>query len=154
MRPRELFVLSARFVAFAWAMLCLGLILKYVTRTSNLGVRVSAPLVFTAIAIYLMIAVAIGTNHRWHNGLLARAALAGLLPFGTLWFARWAHRRRELSGDWRLGRNGSYAYTWTERVLAFGMRRPGTAIFLSGVLIALAAAIYWRIGPNLPIIGD
>ena len=147
MRPRSLFLLFARAEMVTWALLILGMVLKYVTRTTELGVRVFGLLHGVVFLGYVLVCLALWTNHRWRSTILARALLAGVVPFATLWFEKWARRHKELTGDWRLGRNGSYAYSPQEHILAWAMRHPAAAILLGALIVAGTTAALLLAGP-------
>ena len=104
-----------------------------------------------AMAAYGLGVLALWGNHRWRNTIVLRALVAGTIPFGSLVFVRWAdkRRRRELSGDWRLGRNGSYAYSLPERIVAWATRNPWLAALSAAVIVGAAAALVVWGGPRL-----
>ena len=154
MRPRELFTTTARMQAVGWVVLIGGLAARFLMPAATPALRAAIPVFLATLAFYVMASMALWTNHRWHLGLLLRAVAAGLIPFGSLLFLRWAKRRRELSGDWRLGRNGSYAYTWNERRLAWSLRQPLLTALLAIVGVVVGAAIFWRYSTRLPFLGS
>lgn len=147
MRPRNLFTLVARSEAVTWALLLLGMALKYLTETTDLGVQVFGLLHGVVFLCYVLVTLALWTNHRWRTSILVRALVAGVVPFGTLWFERWAKRRRELSGDWRLGRNGSYPYSPQEHILAWAMRHPAMATTTAAIVVVGATWTLLWLGP-------
>lgn len=147
MRPRQLFTVVARAEVVTWALLLLGMFLKYVTQTTELGVRIFGLLHGVVFLAYVLVSLVLWTNHRWRSTILLRALVAGVVPFATLWFERWAKKRNELSGDWRFGRNGSYAYSPQERVLAWSVRHPFLAVFGAGIVIGGTTAALLMAGP-------
>ncbi len=78
--------------AFTWAGLLFGMFLKYVTKTTELGVHIFGPLHGTVFGLYVMaVAVAIQPL-RWSARVAAIALLSAVPPLGTLVFERFAQR--------------------------------------------------------------
>jgi integral membrane protein len=147
MRPRELFTHVARVETASWTLLILTAVLTVALSAGLMGLKVAGLLHLLVALAYVAVVLALWANHRWRSTILGRALLAGVVPFGTLWFARWARRRRELSGDWRLGRNGSYAYSPQERTLAWVLRHPTSAAFTGAAVVLATGALWWLAFP-------
>src|SRR5687768_13557706 len=106
MSPQRLFRTVATAEAVAWALLLVGMFLKYVTETTELGVRVFG-MAHGIVFIAYCLTVAFGwLGERWstRHGLLALAC--AVPPFATMAFDRWAERRGLLAQAWRLGAGG------------------------------------------------
>jgi integral membrane protein len=145
MSPRTLFVRLADTEAVTWTLLLIGMFLKYVTKTTDVGVRVFGLFHGVVFLAYCVVAVAMWINQRWSArvGLLALAS--AIPPYATIWFVRWA--RGELDGPWRLGAGGEQPQTLPESVLAWALRRPVLAIVVGVVgVLAATSALLW-IGP-------
>lgn len=147
MRPRQLFTAVARAEGVTWAALIAGMVLKHLTRTTDVVVTVAGLAHGVVFLSYVLTVLAIAVNHRWRLDLLGQALAAGVVPFATVWFERWARRRGHLSGDWRLGRNQSIPHTPAERVLAWCLRRPGLAVLLAAGVVVATTALLLSLGP-------
>ena len=93
--------------AITWALLLTGMFLKYVTETTELGVRVFGMVHGVAFVAYCVTTVVVAVDQRWSF----RRALAGLAcavpPFATVPFDRYAESRGWLAASWRLSGAGA-----------------------------------------------
>lgn len=87
------FRLVAVLEAASWAGLLLGMLLKYVVADTDVLVQVFGPIHGVIFLAYLGATAAAWGTQGWPTrvGLLGLAA--GVPPFGTIVFERWAHRR-------------------------------------------------------------
>jgi len=89
-----------RVVAFAeavsWALLLAGMFVKWVLRTSEVGVQVAGPIHGAVFVVYVVLAVACWRVLRWDLRTTALALVASIPPFATVWFERWAARTGRL----------------------------------------------------------
>ena len=122
MTPRTLYRRIALAEVVTWALLLLGMVLKYVTRTTELGVKVFGLAHGVVFIAFCLVTVLLWVNQRW----TAREGLLGLLsavpPFLTVWWERRLERRGRLEGGWRLGRDGETPTNPAERVVAAAAR--------------------------------
>ncbi|MBK8731165.1 MAG: DUF3817 domain-containing protein [Tetrasphaera sp.] len=150
MRPKALFTLLARVVALTWALLLVAVAAHFFRPHFEVALRFVLGLHLASSLAYTVGCWALWTNHRWLTAVFARAVLCVFVPFLTLWFARWARKNRELTGDWRLGRNGSYAYSVHERGLYHWMRQPIGGTILVGLAIVAIVVLTVRSLPGIP----
>ena len=143
--PRQLFRATAVAEAVTWALLLTGMVLKYVTRTTEVGVQVGGMLHGVVFLAYVLSAVAVALDARWSRGRTLLALVAAVPPFLTVWFERSADRRGELPTRWRL-REESPAGP-VERVLAWLVRNPvaGAGAGVAGVAALTGLALL--VGP-------
>jgi integral membrane protein len=78
--------------AVSWAGLLVGMLFKYVIVENPIGVKVFGPIHGALFVLYLVLAVLAARALRWGVGTVAMALLAGVPPFGTIVFERWATR--------------------------------------------------------------
>lgn len=97
MRIGSVFTASARFEAITWAGLLIGMFLKYVTETTDLGVWLFGRLHGAAFLIYFFVSIiaAIRLRWPWWCGLLA--VLAAIPPLVTFPLELWFRHRGMLS---------------------------------------------------------
>jgi len=100
--PLRLFRTVAVAEACTWALLLVGMFLKYVTHTTELGVRVGGMLHGVVFIAFCVVTVGVGIDQRWTKGRILLGLLSAIPPFVTIWFDRSAEKRRELGDTWRL----------------------------------------------------
>jgi integral membrane protein len=85
--------------AFSWAALLLGMFLKWVLRTTELGVQIAGPIHGALFIGYVIAALVLWKLQKWPIGVAVFAGLSAIFPFATLLFERWASARGLLSTD-------------------------------------------------------
>lgn len=83
--------------AFSWAALLVGMFLKWVLRTTELGVELAGPVHGAFFIGYGLTALTLWRLQRWPFRVALFAGLSAVLPFTTIWFERWAEKRGYLS---------------------------------------------------------
>ncbi|SDP67471.1 integral membrane protein [Arthrobacter sp. ok909] len=83
--------------AFSWAALLTGMVLKWVTRTTELGVEVAGPIHGAFFIGYAIAALSLWAMLRWPFKVAVLAGVSAVFPFATVWFERWAGRRGYLA---------------------------------------------------------
>ncbi|GHE08793.1 hypothetical protein GCM10011381_10750 [Klenkia taihuensis] len=82
--------------AVSWALLLAGMFVKWVLRTSELGVQVAGPIHGGVFVVYVVLAVLAWRVLRWDLRTAFLALVASIPPFATVWFERWAVRTGRL----------------------------------------------------------
>ena len=130
--------------AITWAGLLLGMVLKYVTETTELGVRVFGMAHGVVFIAYVLVTLAVAVDQQWSRGRTLLGLVCAIPPFFTLWFERYAVRHGLLADA--LATVGSTARPGlTERVVAWlvpppGPRRGRRSGWVSAVLTGVALA--------------
>jgi len=93
----RLFSIVALVEAGTWAGLLVGMLLKYGTGTTDLGVWLFGRLHGAAFLLYVAVAVVAGAKLRWPMWALLLAVLAAIPPLATLPLELWYRRRGLLS---------------------------------------------------------
>ena len=88
---------TATVEAVTWAGLLVGMVLKRVLDVTEVGVQLFGPLHGAAFVAYSLSAVLAWRAQGWSVAMGSLALLAGLPPFGTALFHRWAQRSGRLS---------------------------------------------------------
>jgi integral membrane protein len=83
--------------AFSWAALLVGMILKWVTRTTELGVEIAGPIHGAFFIGYGIAALGLWGMQRWPFRVALSAGLSAVFPFATVGFERWADRHGYLT---------------------------------------------------------
>ncbi len=131
--------------AVTWAGLLVGMFLKYVTGTTEVGVQVFGMLHGTVFVAYVLTTAVVAVDQRWSRSRTLLGLASAVPPFVTLWFERYAAAHGLLADRWRLraAEPGSAA----ERLVAWLVRHParGAAAGVAGVVVLTGVALL--VGP-------
>ena len=150
MTPRTLYRRIAAAEVVTWALLLLGMVLKYVTRTTDLGVRVFGLAHGVVFIAFCLVTLLLWVNQRWTLREAALGLLSAVPPFLTIWWERRLERRGRLEGGWRLGRDGEEPATPAERVVATLLARPAVAVAVGVAAVLALTAVALVAGPPVP----
>ncbi|MGL5850236.1 MAG: DUF3817 domain-containing protein [Phycicoccus sp.] len=150
MTPRTLFTWFARAEVVTWTLLLFGMVLKYGTRTTELGVSVFGMVHGVVFLGYVLAVVLVALDQRWSLRLTVLALAAGVPPYATVWIERRVERSGAVTDRWRLAPGGEEPRSPQERVLASGLARPVTASVVAVVGIAVVTAVLLLVGPPSP----
>lgn len=143
--PGRLLRLLADAEAVTWALLLVGMALKYLTGTTDLGVSIAGPIHGFVFLAYCVVVVIVGIDQRWGAGRIVLGLASAIPPFVTIPFER-SVRRRGLAGErWRL-RDGT-GHTAVERALAAVLRRPLPSALVALLLVAGVFSALLAVGP-------
>jgi RND superfamily putative drug exporter len=92
----RLFQLVAVAEALSWAGLLVGMYLKHVAGTTEVGVQVFGPIHGGIFLAYLALALWLSRPLRWGPGVTLLALVCSVPPFATLVFEVWAARTGRL----------------------------------------------------------
>lgn len=132
MSPRRAYRVAATAEAITWALLLTGMFLKYVTATTELGVRVFGMVHGVVFIAYCLATVLLWLDQKWPLSRLVLGLAAAVPPFATVPFERYAERAGLLGPEWRLRSDEPRGLL--ETVAAWLLRRP-----LQGLVVALVA---------------
>ncbi|KGN38215.1 DUF3817 domain-containing protein [Knoellia subterranea] len=147
MTPKLLFRRIAVAEAITWALLLIGMFLKYVTETTELGVRIFGMLHGVVFIAYGLIAIATWINQKWSLRTGLMALVSAIPPFATILFDRSAEAAGHLEGPWRFAAGGDAPASLPERVLAWLTRNPALAAVMGVVAVAGLTGIALFVGP-------
>ena len=82
--------------AVSWALLLAGMFVKWVLRTSEVGVQLAGPVHGAVFIAYVLVTLLTWRVLRWPLGTAVLALAASVPPFTTVWFERWAQRTGRL----------------------------------------------------------
>ncbi|RSM69275.1 hypothetical protein DL991_39665 [Amycolatopsis sp. WAC 01375] len=83
--------------AATWAGLLAGMFLKYVTETTELGVRIFGMMHGIAFIAYVIVTIAAAVTLRWSRRVTIMAVLAAIPPLVTLPLEIWLRRTGRLA---------------------------------------------------------
>ena len=145
MNPLTLFRRVAVAEAVTWALLLTGMFLKYVTGTTELGVRVGGMLHGTVFIAYCLTTVLVAVDQRWSFGRLVGGLACAVPPFATVAFDRYAERRDALDSSWRLVSQAPQRLL--ERPAAWLLRNPLQGALAGLVAVAALTGVALLVGP-------
>ena len=122
MSPRQLFQLLAVAEAISWTLLILGMLLKYVAKTTDVGVSIGGAVHGFVFLAYIAAALVIALNQRWSLRVIGMVLVSAVLPYATIPAERRLVRDGLLDGGWRTAatddpRDGSRLNRWLFYVL-------------------------------------
>jgi len=91
-RLAKAFVVIAVVEAVTWTALLIGMYFKYVPESTEAGVQIAGPIHGTAFLAYLGVTWFTADALDWSGKVTAAALLAGIPPYGSVLFERWAAR--------------------------------------------------------------
>lgn len=142
--PRSLFRTLAVAEAFTWAGLLVGMFLKYVTETTELGVRIFGMVHGIVFIAYGLVTLVVAIDQRWSLGRTVLGLVAAIPPFATLPFEVYADRRGLLGTDW-LSREDSPSAL--QRAVCWLLRHYQLALALLVGAVAVLTAAALVVGP-------
>lgn len=143
--PLRLFRVVAIAEAITWALLLTGMFLKYVTETTELGVRIGGMLHGVVFIAFCLTTVLVWIDQRWPTGRGLLGLLSAIPPFFTILFDRYAERSGSLGESWRL--RIDTPTNPIERVAAVVLRRPLAGLLVGLVAVALLTGLALVVGP-------
>ena len=145
MSPRKIFRYAAIAEAVTWTLLLAGMFLKYVTETTELGVRIGGMAHGVVFIAYCLITVVVAIDARWTFKRTALGLLSAIPPYFTIWFDVAMDRRGALSRGWRLSTVAPANVL--EQLASWLIRKPGQGIAAGLVAVAGLTAVALLMGP-------
>ncbi|HZB18728.1 MAG TPA: DUF3817 domain-containing protein [Blastococcus sp.] len=82
--------------ALSWVGLLIGMFVKYVPETTELGVKIFGPIHGGVFVAYVVVALLTARVLRWSPATTVLALLASVPPLASIWFERRATRTGQL----------------------------------------------------------
>ncbi|QCW51991.1 DUF3817 domain-containing protein [Nocardioides dongxiaopingii] len=142
--PQRLFRTVAVAEAITWALLLVGMVLKRVTETTDLGVQVFGPLHGVVFVAYCVTTVVVAVDQRWTIGRTLLGLLASIPPFVTVVFDLLAERRGAF-GAWRL--TTGPAERGVDRPVGWLLRNPVRGLLAALAVVAVLTGLALLVGP-------
>jgi len=143
--PLRVFRTVAAAEAVTWALLLVGIFLKRVTHTTELGVQVFGMLHGVVFIAFCLVTVIVAVDQRWSRGRLLLGLASAVPPFFTVWFDRYAEARGLLDDHWHTSPETNE--TTAQRVVCWLLchHRPAIALFAGAVATLTGVALL--VGP-------
>ena len=143
--PLRLFRRVAIAEAVTWALLLAGMFLKYVTETTELGVRVFGMAHGIVFVAYCLTTVLVALDQRWSAGRLLLGLVAAVPPFATVLFDRYAERRGALGDQWRLRTSAPSGRL--DRVVGWLLHNPRQGTLAGLLAVGALTGVALLVGP-------
>jgi integral membrane protein len=131
--------------AFTWAGLLSGMFLKYVTRTTEVGVQVFGMLHGVVFVGYVLVTLAVAVDQQWSRRRTLLGLASAVPPFLTLWFERYAARHDLLADRWRLRTTDPTGLP--EQVVAWLVRNPARGAVTGALGVVALTGVALLVGP-------
>ncbi|WP_121254575.1 DUF3817 domain-containing protein [Nocardioides ferulae] len=143
--PLHLFRRVAVAEAVTWALLLTGMVLKYGTETTELGVRVFGMVHGVVFIGYVLTTLLVALDQRWSVARTLLGLAAAVPPFATVLFDRYAERQGALGRSWRLRAEAPSGAL--ERIAAWLVRHPLHGAAVGAVAVAALTGVALVAGP-------
>lgn len=151
MSPRRLFRLIAIAEAITWTLLIIGMILKYVTKTTDVGVSIGGALHGFVFLVYGATVLLIGINQRWPIGTILVGLVSAVVPYATIPFDLWADRTGRLDGAWRREAGADPRdQRFLDRLTRWLVRHPILLVVVGGLVVVAVFTALLLVGPPVP----
>lgn len=147
--PRRLYGALALAEMVTWALLILGMVLKY-SGVSEAFVPVFGMIHGVVFVSYCVTTVFVWIDGRWSVGRGLLGLASAIIPFCTYPFERSMLKRGALADAWRLGSGGEQPVSFPEKVQAWALRHPLAAIAFGVVIVAAIVTVLLILGPPIP----
>ena len=145
MTPLKLFRAVAIAEAITWALLLVGIVLKRVTDTTDIGVSVFGPIHGVVFIAYCLTTLVVAVDQRWTPGRTLLGLAASIPPFFTLLFDAVAERRGAFGDSWRL--TSQEPARAADRPVAWLLRHPGQGAAAAVAAVAVLTGLALLVGP-------
>lgn len=147
MSPRALFRSVAFAEAVTWTLLLIGLFLKYVTETTEVGVRIGGGIHGFVFLCYSAVTCFMWVNQKWPAKIGLLALVSAVIPYATIPVEKSLDKRGLLNGGWRLAAGGEEPRGLLEKLQAWVLRKPITAIVVALIAVAAVFSFLLFLGP-------
>lgn len=145
MSPKRLFRIVAVAEAITWALLLGGMLLKYVTDTTDMGVTIAGPIHGFAFVAYVVTTIVVAVDAKWPVRRTLLGLLAAVPPFVTVWFDLAGEKRGFFRDSWRL--RGEQATAPLEKVVAWLVTKPLQGLAAGAVAVCVLFGVALVAGP-------
>lgn len=147
MSPRKLFRTVAFAEAVTWTLLIIGLILKYGTETTEVGVRIGGGIHGFVFLCYGVVTVFTWVNQKWPARTGVLAVVSAVIPYATIPVEKSLDQKGMLNGGWRLAAGGEEPRGFVEKVQAWVLRHLLLAVIIAVVAVAVVFSVLLMLGP-------
>lgn len=133
MKPQKIYRIIADIEAVTWALLIIGMLLKYAFDVTEVGVKIAGPVHGLAFLTFVVVTLLVWANNRWSPARGVTGLLSSVIPFCTVPFERSTARAGLLAGGWRKDNPLTAALT--------GRPRLTVGVLVAGVLVVFVVLL-------------
>ncbi|WP_235928824.1 DUF3817 domain-containing protein [Marisediminicola senii] len=146
--PRLLYRTLAIAEAVTWTMLIVGMILKYVVQSTDVGVSIGGAAHGIVFVAFCMGAVLVGINQHWSLKTIVLSLVTAVVPYATIPMDRHLERTRQLEGTWRrVATDDPRDHRPLNRLLRWFVNHPALLVTIFVVLLVGIVTVLLIAGP-------
>ena len=152
MTPQKLHRTAAILETITWALLLLGMTLKY-SGTTDSVVPITGSIHGFGFLCFVVMTTLIWVNNRWTPILGLTGLLVSVIPFAAWPFARWAEKQGHLEGGWRFRNTETETHPEAifDWVLYQTVRYPARSIVVVLVVVTTIFSLLLLLGPPVSV---
>ncbi|MEO9322691.1 DUF3817 domain-containing protein [Nocardioides sp. C4-1] len=144
MTPQALFRRVAVAEAITWALLLVGMFLKYVTETTDVMVSIGGMVHGVVFIAFCVTTVVVAVDQRWTPGRTLLGLLSAIPPFVTVVFDLQMEKRGAF-GAWRL--TVDQPASAVDRPVGWLLRNPVRGLVTAVAAVAVLTVVALVVGP-------
>ncbi len=145
--PKNLFGYFALGEAITWGLLITGLLLRALFETPPMLITVVGATHGFMFLSYATTAALVGVNNRWGMMQTSIGVILAIVPFATIPFEKFLHRRKMLDGLWRLEQTKDPRdKTKIDQLFRWFINRPKTFVLLLVLFVIVLFAVLLSLG--------
>lgn len=145
--PKKLYGILAAAEMVTWALLLLGLVLKYVFKVTDSATTIFGSIHGFTFLCYVATTILVWINQRWSFGRGAVGLASSIIPFATYPFEQNTLKAGLLDQPWRFTDESKKPQDFFEWVLAMVIRRPFVSAFVILIVLAVVFTLLLMAGP-------
>ncbi len=143
--PLRVFRIVAVTEACTWAGLLVGMFLKRVTHTTDLGVKIGGMLHGIAFLAFCLVTLVVAIDQGWSRRRTLIGLASSIPPFATIWFERNTEKHGLLDDHWHTSPETST--TTAQRAVCWLLRHHRQALVLFVVALVVLTTVALLVGP-------
>jgi integral membrane protein len=143
--PLRVFRVAAVTEACTWAGLLVGMFLKRVTHTTDLGVQVGGMLHGVAFISFCLVTLVVAIDQGWSKRRTLVGLASAIPPFATIWFDRSAEKHGLLDDHWHTSPETNT--TTAQRAVCWLLRHHRQALVIFAIAVACLTVVALIVGP-------
>ena len=152
MTPQKLHRTAAILETITWALLLLGMTLKY-SGTTDSVIPITGSIHGFGFLCFVVMTTLIWVNNRWTPILGLTGLVVSVIPFAAWPFARWAEKQGHLEGGWRFRNTETETHPEGifDGVLYQAVRYPARSIVVVLVVVTTIFSLLLLLGPPVSV---
>lgn len=145
--PKRLYGVLAAAEMVTWALLLLGLALKYLFKVTDVATTIFGSIHGFTFLCYVVTTIMVWINQKWSFGRGIIGLASSIIPFATYPFGRNTLKAGLLDRPWRFSNESEEPQGIFEWTLAMIIRRPIILAFAILIVIAVVFTLLLMAGP-------